>query len=184
MLAALMLTAAVPGLFLSTYAAEADAAVTPVIALTYVPAYGENAPVTGAVFTEDGSAYDPADYRISLFVQPSEGAQCYPKPTYDHPYTDLGDDGTFNAVFNTDPAGNDLKAGIFHIMLIPSDHTPGEYPATREAALDYVKVVRTKSGNITITPEREAPPPPGAEPAINAHTAASWMLCLNMRRHR
>lgn len=77
-LAALMLAAAVPGVFLSAYAAENKAAqeavATPVIALTYVPAYGENAPVTGVVFTEDRSAFDPADYRISLFVQPSEGA--------------------------------------------------------------------------------------------------------------
>ena len=70
MLAALMLTAAVPGLFLSASAAEADAAATPVIALTYVPAYGENAPVTGAVFTEDGSAYDPADYRSRPIIRP------------------------------------------------------------------------------------------------------------------
>ena len=138
----------------------------PVIALTYVPARGVNSPVTGVVFMEDGSGSDPADYRISLFLQISEGDQYWPKPYNTKPYTDLGDDGSFSAVFNT--GGNDINAGILHIMLIPSDFTPTTFEATREKAFDYVRITRTEGADITIEPNREAPEMPDAQPAIKA----------------
>lgn len=169
-LAALMLTAAFPGLYLGASAAEdpaaQEAAVTPVIALDYVPAYGVNSPVTGTVFTEDGSAFTPEDYRISVFLQIYEGGEYWRKPYNDHPYTELGDDGSFSAVFNT--GGEDINARILHILLVPSDYTPVSFPDTERIALDHVTVVRTEGGDITINPQRAAPPPGDVQPAINA----------------
>ena len=169
-LAALMLTAAFPGLYLGASAAEdpaaQEAAVTPVIALDYVPAYGVNSPVTGTVFTEDGSAFTPEDYRISVFLKIYEGGEYWRKPYNDHPYTELGDDGSFSAVFNT--GGEDINARILHILLVPSDYTPVSFPDTERIALDHVTVVRTEGGDITINPQRAAPPPGDVQPAINA----------------
>ena len=152
---------------------ETGSASHPVIALTYVPPYGEGTPVCGVVFSEDGSSFTPSDYRISVFVQASEGAQAYPKPTNVTPYTKLGGDGTFSAVFNTNPQGYDLVVKVIHIMLIPSSYTPSSLAATQSVALDSVKVTRAEDGGITITPDREAPETPGAEPAINAPFSVS-----------
>lgn len=128
---------------------------TPVIALTYVPAYGVDAPVTGVVFGEDKDAFDPKDYRISLFLQLEEGQVYWPKPYDIQPYTDLRSNGTFSALFVT--GGDDVHAKILHIMLIPSDYTPSSFEETRKAALDYVRVTRSADGAVTIDPEREAP---------------------------
>ena len=132
-----------------------------------MPAYGVNSPVTGVVFTEDGSAIDPEAYRISVFLQIYEGGEYWRKPYNDHPYTELGDDGSFSAVFNT--GGEDINARILHILLVPSDYTPVSFPDTERIALDHVTVVRTEGGDITINPQRAAPP-------------AGWMSAGERRR--
>ena len=151
---------------------QTNAASHPVIALTYVPPYGTSAPVTGVVFNEDGSSFNPADYRIAAYVQVTENSyEHYPKPTYDHPYTDLGDDGTFSAVINT--ASSDSQCKILHIMLISSSFLQNSFEDCEEHAFDYVKVIRSEDGEITINPEREAPPTPFAEPAIDAPFSVS-----------
>ena len=145
---------------------KANAGISPVISLTHVPAYGVSGRIEGVVFYEDNSSFNPADYRIAVFLQIADGQQYWVKPTDQHPYTDLGPDGSFSAQFIT--GGQDDIAKILHIMLIPSDHTPRSFPDTQSAALDYVRVTRTDSGEITIDPGRTAPVPPAAQPAINA----------------
>lgn len=136
-------------------AADAKENRTPVIALTYVPPYGVDAPVTGVVFSEEGDAFDPKDYRISVFLQLGEGEAYWPKPYDVQPYTNLRADGTFSALFVT--GGDDVHAQILHFMLIPSDYTPSSFEETKRTAMDYVKVTRSADGSIAVNPGREAP---------------------------
>lgn len=146
--------------------AETSTGISPVIALTHVPAYGVSGRIEGVVFYEDNSSFSPADYRIAVFLQIADGQEYWVKPTDQHPYTDLGPDGSFSAQFIT--GGQDDIAKILHILLIPSNYTPRSFPDTQSAALDYVRVTRTDRGEVTIDPGRTAPVPPGAQPAINA----------------
>ena len=149
LLAALMLTSLLP-------AGAAAAVSAPVIALTHVPAYGESAAFAGVVFMEDGGAFAAEDYRISLYLQLSEGDTYWVKPTYATPYAEVDADGTFSIAYAT--GGNDRQAQIIHIMLIPADFTPGSnFAETKARALDYVKVTRTADGGVTVSPQREAP---------------------------
>lgn len=148
LLAALMLSSLLP--------AGAAAAGAPVLALTHVPAYGENAAFAGVVFMEDGGAFAAEDYRISLYLQLSEGDTYWVKPTYAKPYAEVDADGTFSIAYAT--GGNDRQAQIIHIMLIPANFTPGSSFAEAKAkALDYVKVTRTADGGVAVSPQREAP---------------------------
>ena len=138
----------------------------PVICLTDVPAMGENRPLQGCVFRGDGGSFNPADYRISIYLQLYEGGEYYKKPTDLTPYVDLFDDGSFSGKFNT--GGNDINARILHVMLIPSNHTPGDFGLTKDAALDYVKITRAEGGEVTVAPSRPEPEIPGRQPAISA----------------
>ena len=153
------------GANIAATANETETGNEPVIALTYVPARGLNSPVTGVVFKEGGD-FNPSDYRISVFLQIEEGGQYWVKPYNTKPYTELGDDGSFSALFNT--GGNDINAKILHIMLIPSSFTPSIFALTKDNAIDYVKVTRSEGTSITIEPNREAPEPPHVQPAIKA----------------
>ncbi|MBQ9521826.1 MAG: hypothetical protein IJR72_04565 [Oscillospiraceae bacterium] len=146
----------------------------PVIALTYVPAYGEKAPFQGIVFTEDGSAFDPSAYRISLYLQITEGGTYYVKPTYDTPYAVVAQDGSFSVTYVT--GGVDEQAQILHLMLIPSSYTPGaSYAETKNVALDYVKVTRTQDKDAlpVVAPNRQ---PPTLKPGDIAPAMPSGLL--------
>ena len=143
----------------------------PVICLTDVPAMGENRPLQGCVFRGDGGSFNPADYRISIYLQLYEGGEYYKKPTNLTPYVDLFDDGSFSGKFNT--GGNDINARILHVMLIPSNHTPGAFGLTKDAALDYVKITRAEGGAVTVAPSRPEPEIPGRQPAISAQLPVS-----------
>ena len=138
----------------------------PVIALDYVPASGVVSPLQGQVYMEDGSDFNPSAYRISLFIQINDGETCWAKPTYDKPYVDIGKDGFFSGVFCT--GSNDENASIIHVLLVPSDYVPNNFSETKGKAIDYVKIVRTKDGSVTVTPNRQAPEKPDAAPAITA----------------
>ena len=128
----------------------------PVIALTRTPAYGDRAAFQGVVYTEDGSRFDPGDYRITLYLQLTEGGTYWVKPTYATPYAEIDPDGTFLIEYVT--GGYDEEARILHIMLIPSDYTPAsDYEDARARALDYVRVERTEQGTVTVSPQRYAP---------------------------
>lgn len=146
--------------------AQAATVSTPVIALTDVPAYGEKRPIQGQVFMEDGSAFSPSDYRISLFLQLDEGQTYWPKPTSDTPYVDVGVDGSFSGVFIT--GGTDYNAKILHVLLIPSTYTPTTFANTQAQAVDYVRIDRTEDGGVTVSPQRQAPEALDAAPAIFA----------------
>ena len=126
----------------------------PKIALTYVPARGRDLPLQGYVYTGNGSSYTAPDYRVSLYLQVSEGDSYWVKPTEDKPYFDLFEDGSFNGKFIT--GGDDINAEVLHVMLIPSSYTPsgsGEaaFLAAKDAALDYIKVTRTDNGNVSLS---------------------------------
>lgn len=138
----------------------------PVIALDYVPAFGVVSPLQGQVYMEDGSNFNPSTYRISLFIQINDGETYWAKPTYNKPYVDIGKDGSFSGVFCT--GTNDENASIIHVLLIPSDYVPNNFSETKGKAIDYVKIVRTKDGSVTITPNRQAPEKPDAAPAMTA----------------
>ena len=134
----------------------AGAEESPVLALTYIPAYGENSAFIGVVFRENGGSFDPADYRISLYLQVTPGDTYWVKPTSAMPYAEVGTDGTFSIRYVS--GGYDDVAQVLHIMLIPASFTPdASFQKTRDVALDYVTVTRTPEGEITVSPEREAP---------------------------
>ncbi|MDI9469361.1 MAG: glycosyl hydrolase family 17 protein [Bacillota bacterium] len=127
-----------------------------VIAMTYTPVYGEFGNFEGLVFGEDGGCFDPASYRISLYLQLSAGGSYWVKPTFAKPYTDLNSDGSFSISYAT--GGSDQNATHLHIMLIPSTCTPAaSFEQTRAQALDYVLITRTAAGDVTVEPERQAP---------------------------
>ena len=146
-------------------AAGSGSADTPEIALTFVPEYGRHLPLVGYIYKEGGGTYTTSDYRITVFLQVSEGGNYYVKPTNATPYVDLYEDGVFSLDFIS--GGNDITAKVLHVMLIPSSYTPngsGEasFRAAENAALDYVKITRTEDGEFTLDkPERyhEVPPP-------------------------
>ena len=135
-----------------TYAADID----PVLALTWVPSYGDKSAFQGVVFRQDNSSFDENKYRISLYLQIEENGTYWVKPTYATPYVELNPDGTF--LINYATGGSDEKARIIHLMLIPADYTPSsDFDATRARAIDYVKIVRTEQGQVMVSPQRQAP---------------------------
>ncbi len=152
--------------FLTETEVMADEGDSLMIALTDVPAYGVNRPIQGMVCREDGQLFDTAAYRISLFVQLSEGGQSWVKPTYAEPYVELFSDGSFSGTFIT--GGSDEYAKVVHVMLVPADYTPRALADTRSIALDYVKITRTEAGAVTVEPARSLPELPYVEPAKNA----------------
>ena len=121
----------------------------PVIALQSIPAYGVNSPVTGTVYMEDGSAFDPTRYRIALYLQVYEGGAYWVKPYYDHPYTEIDEEGNFSVKYAT--GGRDLEAVSLHVMLVPGDFLPdSDYDRTHRKALDYLLVTRDENGGIRV----------------------------------
>ena len=134
----------------------AGAETSPVLALTYIPSYGENTAFTGVVFCENGEDFDPTDYRVSLYLQVTQSGSYWVKPTFETPYAEVGPDGLFSIRYVS--GGDDSIAQVLHLMLIPKSYTPGsDFQQTRAAALDYVKVTRSPEGEITVSPQREAP---------------------------
>lgn len=101
----------------------AGAETSPVLALTYIPSYGENAAFTGVVFREDGEDFDPTEYRVSLYLQVKEGDSYWVKPTFQTPYAEVGPDGVFSIRYVS--GGEDDIAQLLHLMLIPASYTPG-----------------------------------------------------------
>ena len=145
----LMLVIMVPA---GTYAAGTD----PVLALTRTPSYGDKAAFQGVAYRQDGSSLDAKKYRVSLYLQVEEGGAYWVKPTFATPYAEVNPDGTF--LINYATGGLDEKAKIIHLMLIPADYTPtSDFNATRARALDYVRIVRTEQGQVTVSPQRQAP---------------------------
>ena len=134
---------------------EPETGASPVIAMTYIPAWGEKRLLQGQVFMEDGSDFNPADYRVSLYLQLSEGGDYYVKPTNDVSYVNLGDDGSFAGKFIT--GGDDIHAKILHVMLVPASFTPATFDQTKAVALDYVKITRSEDGEVNADPSRVAP---------------------------
>ena len=158
-------------------AAAADG--TPVIALICVPAYGSTDSFEGFVFTEDGGSFAPSDYRISLYLQVSEGGGYWVKPTYDKPYADIGEDGSFSIRYAT--GGSDQTAAIIHIMLIPASYTPtADFAVTRAKAFDYVKIIRTADGQVTVSPDRELPALPAEKRKSAGLSADGRLLAVNV----
>lgn len=132
----------------------------PVIALTKAPAYGDKSAFQGVVFRPDGGAFDPTAYRVSLYLQITEGGPYYVKPTYDTPYAVVREDGSFSIAYAT--GGADEQAQMIHIMLVPSSYTPGaSYDETAQTALYYVKVTRAEGQNPVVEPDV---PPPEPDP--------------------
>ena len=137
------------------------AAEHPVIALTDVPACGERRNLSGVVFMPedmDGSVFDPSAYKVTMYLQLTENGEYWVKPTQAKPYFEIGEDGSFSDNFITGGSG-DLNAKVLHLLLLPSEYQPslhGFYDALSQA-VDYVLIRRTAEGDVTVSPDREAP---------------------------
>ena len=145
--------------------AAAEEGSGPVIALTYVPVYGESAYLEGVVYRPDGGSFDPGDYRVALYLQITEGNAYWVKPYNNQTYENVQSDGSFSVKYVT--GGYDSQAIRMHVMLIPASYTPApttyaesaSYRATLAQALDYVVVDRGEDGSVAVDPDR--PPPAG-----------------------
>ena len=143
--------------------ASAETAGGPVIALTQVPAYGESSAFMGVVFTEDGRAFDPAAFRVTLYVELPQWNSFWPKPTMEHPYAELSSEGSFTISYDS-AISSDREAASLHLLLLPADYFPTQNFAAAEAkALDHIRITRTADGGITVSPQRNIPIP--SEPA-------------------
>ncbi|MCR5826461.1 MAG: S-layer homology domain-containing protein [Oscillospiraceae bacterium] len=130
---------------------------TPVLALTSVPACGERGAITGLAFTQDGSAFDPSAYRVTLYVELTQWNSFWPKPSLERPYVALSSEGGF-AVSYDGSIASDREATSLHVLLLPAAFTPGmDYAAAEQAAVDHVHITRTADGGVTVSPRREAP---------------------------
>ena len=133
----------------------------PVIALTDVPAYGERRNLSGVVFMPEGmddSAFDPSSYKVTMYLQTTENGEYWVKPTQAKPYFEIAEDGSFSDNFITGGTG-DLNARVLHLLLLPSEYQPslhGFHDALSQA-VDYVLITRTEEGDVTVSPERDAP---------------------------
>ena len=65
---------------------------------------------------------------------------------------DLNSDGSFSGDFTT--GGVDETAKYLHVLLIPASAEVERFEETKAKAVDYVKITRTDSGGITISPRR------------------------------
>ena len=138
-----------------------DAADHPVIALTDLPAYGERRNISGVVFMPEGmddSAFNPLAYKVTIYLQTTEYGEYWVKPTQAKPYFEISEDGSFSDNFITGGSG-DLNAKVLHLLLLPSEYQPSlhSFHDALSQAVDYVLVTRTEEGDVTVSPEREAP---------------------------
>lgn len=128
---------------------------------------------------ENGGSFDTSEYRISLYLQLSAGDTYWVKPTYAMPYTDVSEDGSFSIRYAT--GGYDQNATIIHIMLIPASYTPtSSFAGTRAKSLDYVKITRTSSGQVTVSPDREFPDTHVSDSKSTGLTAVGRRLAVNV----
>ena len=142
-------------------AAEEDAA--PVIALTYIPVWGEDAYLEGVVFRPDGGSFEPAAYRVALYLQITEGNAYWVKPYNNQTWESVQSDGSFSIRYKT--GGYDSQAIRMHVMLIPASYTPAptvyaesaSFRGTLAQALDYVVVERSEDGYVSADPDRSPP---------------------------
>ncbi len=130
---------------------------TPVIALTGVPALGDDSPFKGYIFMEDGSALSPKKYQVTLYLQGPDG-RWWVKPSASKTYVTADSKGFFSIDYSI--AGDTDKTD-FRVMLLPASYGElrvslytSELDALCREALDYVTVKRTKNSGISITPKR------------------------------
>lgn len=117
------------GIYVVNYLDSLQEGNSPVIAVTDVPALGNNGGVSGRVFMENGKAFEPEDYRISMFFQIEKRGSFWVKPYYNNSYTRIKEDGSFVGYFIT--GGNDRSAEIIHVMLIPREEGIWQIYASR-----------------------------------------------------
>lgn len=135
------------------------------LGLTVVPPYGSALTVQGMVYAPDGGSIHPEDYRVTLYVQLSENDVYWVKPYEKKPFAEINEDGSFSLEYRT--GGYDSTAKLLHVLLIPADFKPAlhNFDDAKAHALDYVKVVRDKTGSYTLTPNRTAPAPSPGKPS-------------------
>jgi len=134
----------------ATVSAASSESGKPVIYLTYVPGYGEIDQIKGMVVSEDGTAIDPQNYRIAVFLQITPGGSYWEKPTSSYPYVDIQSDGSFSAHFIT--GGVDYNAQLIHMMVVPRDiEAGGDFYRSKSAALSYILITRGEGKATKIT---------------------------------
>ncbi|MDO4807244.1 MAG: hypothetical protein Q4A07_08350 [Coriobacteriales bacterium] len=130
-----------------------DSATGPTLSLTCIPNYGGTEYVIGKVKPRSGQSIDFGKYRVTLYVQISDGDQYWVKPYADTPYVDVQPDGSFALKYDTGGA-NDQTARYLHVLLIPSSYSPelNGFNNAKAASVDYVKITREKSGAYEVEP--------------------------------
>ena len=177
-----LMTSALPGVTAQA-AAEPREMAAPVIALTDTPRWGEERPIAGIMFTEDGSDFTPSAWRVTLYLQLTPEGEAWVKPYADHPYAELSEDGSFSIRYCT--GGDDAHAVILYLLLLPADwfstDTPAPFAKAAADAADIVKISRTDAGEVAVSPERAAPSPEPVMPAPSSGlTVSPNRIALNV----
>ncbi|MBQ6206821.1 MAG: hypothetical protein IJK52_07040, partial [Oscillospiraceae bacterium] len=159
------------GLFPITAGAESD---NPVLALTQIPALGQEARFEGQIYRKTADI-DPASYRVAIYIQLGDGGDAYYKP-YDGAVlpplngAEAADGyilGTFSLAAYTDGeyAKNDMGAKYVHLLILPASENPtsDNYQEMLGKALETVTVTRTADG-VTASPQYEPKPLKSDEP--------------------
>ena len=151
----ILLTALLLAALLPAGALAADG--TPVISLTHAPAFGGREPFTGVVYCPDGGAFDPADWRVTLYIELKQWGTFWPKPSLDEPCVALAPDGSFAVGYDEDIESDRLSTDL-HLLLLPAAFDAyGDFRAAAAAAADHVTVTRAPGGSNSVSPARTAP---------------------------
>ena len=130
-----------------SYASE-----SPVIKLMSVPSYGSFNNVEGIVCFDDGTKVKSGDYRVAMFIEIEGISNPIAKPYYSQPYAIVQSDGSFSGDYTT--GGIDEQAKAIHLFLTGSDYFSIDINDAKKSAIDYVRIDRTKTGEITVSPDR------------------------------
>ncbi|MDR3208171.1 MAG: S-layer homology domain-containing protein [Oscillospiraceae bacterium] len=161
--------AALPG-------AVSRAAEGPRLVVDFVPAMDGGTRVTGHVLSGDAAGgFD--GWRVTMALQVTRGGTVWgPKPTTAAPSVTLDAYGSFDCLFVS--GGEDIRAAVLYVYLIPASFTPnGDGARTEAAALDKVTVYREAGRPNEIVYSKGAPPSAAAPPA-QKHPAQTAKLSL------
>lgn len=136
-----------------------DSTTAPTLSLTCIPSYGSTEYVIGKVTPVARQDTDFSKYRVTLYVQISDGDQYWVKPLADTPYVDVQPDGSFALKYDSAGA-SDQTARYLHVLLIPSTYRPElhGFGNALAASVDYAKITREMDGTCVVEPaDRVAP---------------------------
>lgn len=81
------------------------------------PTIGSSGPITGFV-----SNVDPSAYHVVVYIYVPDASGWWVKPTFDHPYTVIDDEGNWSCQIVT--GGIDAQATKIAVFLVPTEYEP------------------------------------------------------------